>query len=153
MSLAIQHNIGAFIKVLTAYIHSLTAGAATDNVEKTGVTIDRLANGSALSAVLSLAYTATLAEGKKLGIGYTVEHGDAADMSDASDFLDVAAATVATGGAGGSTETGVLSSDVDLAGAKRYIRLLFKADLDAANTDTATVAATVILGGADTLPL
>lgn len=152
MTFPLMHNIAALIKAADCYIHSLVAGAATDNVEKTGVAIDRLAYGNALSALITLQFTATLAAGKKLSLGYTVEHADDADFTvNKADFLDVAAADVATSVAGG-TVVGVVQKAIDLAGAKRYVRLLFKGDLDAADTDTAVIAGMLVLGGQDTIP-
>jgi hypothetical protein len=154
MSFSTQHNVGALVKVVRAAANTaVTAGGSGDAAEVTGATIDRLAHGAALSAVFAIPYSAVLAAGKKLKIAYTIEHGDASDLSDKADFVDVAAVTVATGAATtGSTETGCLEIPVDLAGAKRYVRILFTPDLDAAGTDTAALSAVCVLGGEDRIP-
>ncbi|MBO6511772.1 MAG: hypothetical protein JJ979_25360 [Roseibium sp.] len=81
---------------------------------------------------------------------------DASDNAGANvaDYGDVLESTVvAAGGSGGSTEKDTVELDFDLTGAKRYIRPQFTPDLSAANTDTATVSATLVLMGTRKQPV
>lgn len=151
-NIATQKNIGATIKALYAAIATAVAGGAGDAAEVTSVIIDRNAHKMPLSALFAFGFSAVLAAAATLKIAYTIEHGDAADMSDAANFSVGAAAVVATGAAGGSTETGVLEVPLALDGAKQYLRIKFTPDLSAANTDTAKVAALVIVGGESVTP-
>ena len=73
--------------------------------------------------------------------------------SGVADFGDALAATVvATGGSGGSTVTGVVELDFDLTGAEAYVRAQYTPDLSATGTDTATLAVTYVLCGAESQP-
>ena len=145
---AIMKNIGAFIQLLRASANAaLTAGGAGDNTEVVGVTIDRLAYGSALSAVICIPFKAVLAAAATLSIGWKLYHSDAANMAGETVLTEAAAAVVATGGGGGTTEAGQVEADVSLDGAKRYIRLKFTPNLSAANTDTAECSSVIALGG------
>ena len=100
---------------------------------------------------IAIPYTATLAEDETLSL--TVEVSQSEDNSTFDTAVVVYAKTVvATGGSGGSTETGVLTVDLSINGYKRYFKIGTTADLSAANTDTAEVMTMTILSGADTLP-
>lgn len=158
MSFASMKNIGAFIKVLRAAAHTaVTAGGAGDNTLVVGVIIDRNLLATALSAVFALPFTTTLAAAATLIFkSAIIEHGDASDLSDATTFATLEDATgtvIATGPGGGGTVTGCKEYDVDLQGAKQYVRISYKPDLSAANTDTAAIGAVAVFGGANTLPL
>lgn len=154
MSIATFKNIGALIKLLRASANvAVTAGGAGDAVEVVGVTIDRAALGMPLSCVFNIAFKAVLAATKTLSITWTIYHSAASDMSGEVALATGAAAVVATGAGGGSTETGQLEIDQALDGAKQYMRLKFTPDLNAANTDTAELAAQVAVGGTTTVPV
>lgn len=158
MSFATMRNLGAMIKVLRAAANTAATAAGTgDNTAVTGVTIDRAACKMPLSAVVAIAFSATLAATKKLFLkSVVVEHGDASDLSDAATYLtleDTTGTAVATGATGGSTETGCKEYDIDLSGAKRYIRIKFTPDLDATATDTAALAAVLVVGGGSEVPV
>lgn len=129
-----------------------TAGGAGDNTSVTGVIIDRAAIGFPASMVVAIPYTATLGAGDTLSIGYTVQTSEASDMSGAVTVATAALAPVATGGAGGSTETGTFEVSLNLTGARRYIRVNFTPDLSRANTDTAALSAVAVFAGANRLP-
>jgi hypothetical protein len=148
------HNIGSQIAAVdTGLAFNAVAGDAVDNVEQAGVIIDRTLHGEALSASLIAQFTATLAAGKKLFLGYRIEHGDSATLADTADFAAVAVAgnQVAVSAAGGAVH-GVYKADLDLAGAKRYIRVNLTTNLDAAGVDVSCVAAALVLGGEDRAP-
>ena len=129
----------------------VTAGGAGDAAEVDGAWIDRL--GFASLKVI-IAFTATLAAGETLAIAANLQDAGAVDGTGAADFGTALAPTVqATGGAGGSTETGVLELDVDLSAADRYVRVRFTPDLSAATTDGAELAAVYVLAGATENPV
>ena len=157
MSIAFRKNIGAFIKLVRAFINTaMLAGGAGDNTLVTGLIIDRESWHMPLSAVLGISYTTTLAEAATLTFkSLLVEHGDAANLSDAATFLtleDATGSVIETGPTGGATVTGCKEYDIDLAGAKRYIRIKVTPDLSAADTDVAGLAGVLALEGGDTLP-
>lgn len=147
-------NIGDLISTARATAAATaTAGGSGDNTAVTGVVIDRAAHGWAQSAVFVVPFTTTLAAAATLSVVMTVQDGDAANLSDAASFATRANAVVATGPAGGGTVTGVVELNVNLSGAKRYVRLNFTPDLSAANTDTAALgSALAVFGGAIRLP-
>jgi hypothetical protein len=106
-----------------------------------------------LSAVFAIPYTTTLGAAATLIFkSAVIQHGDASDLSDAVTFatLEDATGTVIATGAG--TFTGCKEYDVDLQGAKQYVRINFTPDLSAANTDTAAVAGVAVFGGSELLP-
>lgn len=147
-----NRNIGDLIKALRAGANiAATAGGSGDAAEAAGVIIDRAAIGMPQSAVLAIPYTATLAEGETLSIGYTVQEGAASDLSDAA-TLKTGSVTAATGGSGGSTETGCVEIDLKTIAAGRYVRANLTPDLSAASTDTAALASLLIFGGMDRVP-
>lgn len=127
-----------------------TAGGAGDATEKDGQWIDRQGY---LSATLVITYEATLGDGETLSIAANLQDADDDQGTGAADYGDaIANAVVATGGTGGSTEVGQVRQDVDLSGAKQYVRGQFTPDLSAGTTDVAVVSAVLILGGADEVP-
>jgi len=147
-------NIGALISVARAAANTaVTAGGSGDNTAVTGAIIDRMAIGNPQSAVLGIPYTATLAEGETLSIGYTVQEGNEDNLSDAATLQTADAVVVATGPTDGGTVTGVFEVDVSMAGAGQYVRANFTPDLSASGTDTAALSAVLVFGGADRLPV
>lgn len=153
MSLTGSQDIHSEVMVRRAAANTaVTAGGAGDNTAVTGVIIDRAALGWAQSAVLAFPFTATLAQSATLSIAYTLQHGEAANLSDVATLATATSAVVATGGTGGSTETGVLEVGVSLRGARRYVRLNYTPDLSAGSTDTAGLSAVMVFAGANRLP-
>jgi hypothetical protein len=147
-------SIGDLITVARAAANTAATAAGTgDNTAVTGAIIDRMAIGNPQSAVLAIPYTATLAAGETLSIGYTVQEGQAANLSDAETLQTAAAAVVATGPGGGGTVTGVFEVNVSMTGAGQYVRANFTPDLSASGTDTAALSAVLVFGGADRLPV
>lgn len=147
-------SIGDKIAVRRAAANtSITAGGGGDNTLVTGVIIDRTAVGNALSAVLAIPFTATLAANATLTISGVIQEGDAVNLSDAATLQTIPATVVATGPVGGGTVTGTFEVNVPLAAAGRYVRANFTPDLSAANTDTAALSAVLVFGGADRLPV
>lgn len=127
-----------------------TAGGPGDATEVDCEWVDRL-NFSSLKAVIT--YTTTLAATKTLSFAANLQDASASDGTGAADFGTALTATVvATGEAGGSTETGVVELDFDLSGADRYVRLQATPELSATGTDTAEFGVTYILAGASSDP-
>jgi hypothetical protein len=156
MSFATLKNIGAMIKAVRAAANTaVTAGGAGDNTVVTGVTIDRSALNLPLSAVFAIPWTTTLAAAATLTLkNVVIEHGAASNMSDAATFatLEDGTGTVIQAGGAGGTFSDCKEYDVDLQGAKQYVRIKFTPDLSAANTDTAALAAVAVFGGSQILP-
>ena len=147
-------SIGDKIAVRRAAANTaVTAGGAGDNTLVTGVILDRTTVGHALSAVLAIPFTATLAQGATLTISGVVQEGDAANLSDAVTLQTIAPTVVATGPTGGGTVTGTFEVNVPLMAAGRYVRANFTPDLSAGATDTAALSAVLVFGGADRLPV
>lgn len=153
MSFAMAHNIGAFIGQEKASDNvALTAAGAGDNTEVTGQIIDTTLFKHPLSLAILIACKAVLAASKKLTIKTVkLEHSDDSGMAGAVNLATPADTDVLVDSGAGSTLHGVLKHSVDLAGAKRYIRLKYTPDLDATVTDTATTAAIFVFGGQDQL--
>lgn len=124
----------------------VTAGGAGDATEVNGAYVDRQ---DFYSVKVVIAYTATLAAGATLSIAANLQDATDSSGTGVADFGDAYASTVvATGGVGGSTETGVVELDFNLLTADQYIRGQFTPDLSAATTDTAELSMVYILGGA-----
>lgn len=142
------NNGGAFCRTKRiAGNKSATAGGAGDATEVTGAWIDRLPSdsGPAASAKLSIEYTATLAQGATLKFAANFQDATSNVGAGADDYGDaLPATTVATGGAGGSTETGTVEIDVDLEAARQFVTAQITPDLSAANTDTCNWSAQLI---------
>jgi hypothetical protein len=126
-----------------------TAAGAGDNSAVTGATIDLSAQYFPRELLVCFSYTTTLAAGKKLFLkSMVVQHdtdsamGTAATYATLEDDTGTAIATHATGG----TVTGTKVYEVDLGGAKRYIRVNYTPDLDASGTDTAQVECLLSMG-------
>jgi hypothetical protein len=153
MSTVEIENIGDKVAVARAAANlAITAGAGQDGQAQTGVIIDRAAFGWAQSAVFAIPYTTTLAATETLSVAMTVQDGENNALSDAGTFATRANAVVATGPSGGATVTGVVELNVNLSGAKRYVRLNYTPDLSASGTDTAALSGVAVLGGAIRLP-
>ncbi|MFC0156522.1 hypothetical protein CDZ97_10200 [Mameliella alba] len=145
-------QIGDLVKVVRAVANiAATAGGTGDDTEVEGTIFDRAAMGHPSTAVLAVPYTATLAEGETLTIDYTVQEGDESDLADAA-TLKTGSVVVATGGSGGSTETGCLEVDLKTIAGGRYNRVDLTPGLSAANTDTAALSAVLVYAGMDRLP-
>lgn len=127
------------------------AAGTGDNTEVTSAAIDRQSVGkNSFSALIVIAGSAVLAEGETLQIASNLQQSS--DDGSADAYADVTAATfaaetVATGGAGGSTETFVYQKEVNLIELERYLKLQWTPNLSASGTDTFQIGAAVVLGG------
>lgn len=134
------HNGGAYVRSARGTgANAVTAGGTGDATEVNGLWQSRLSEkGIALSAKVIVSFTTTLGAGETLTFGGNFQ--DATDGSGAgvNDYgAVIAPVVVATGDSGGSTETGTFELDVDLGGAKEFIRAQITPNLSRANTDTA----------------
>lgn len=126
-----------------------TAAGTGDNTKVTGATIDTDGFGS---GSILIGYKATLAATKNLTLAIEVQ--ESADGTTWDDAVALQATViVATGEAGGSTETGVFKLADKLEGRKRYVRYNITPDLDASGTDTVSWFGIFAKGGARELPV
>lgn len=158
MSFAKSHNVGGVVAVVRASDNvAVVAAGAGDNVQVVGQILDRSLFANPLSAVFAILYKLVQAGATNFTLAYQIEHGDDPALGDAAvltgpggvTFSQVA--TLQETGAG--TKRGQKEIDVDLAGAKRYLRLKYTPDLTAGGVDTVELASLAVFGGADTLPL
>jgi hypothetical protein len=130
----------------------IVAAAATDNVERTGPTIDRVVNGAmADSAVIATSFRMALTAADTLTLRHRIQESDDAAVWAAAEQIE-AVTVYATGGGGGTNEAGVTDIRLDLRGRRRYLRLLVTADLSAGAADTGHYHSVITLGGFDRLP-
>jgi hypothetical protein len=147
------HDGGAYVRSARSLGNqTATAAGAGDNTEVNGGWVSRASSrGIAQSAKLIINYTTTLAAAATLK--FAVNFQDAVDVSGtgAADYPAngeaIAFTTAATGGTGGSTETGTFEVDVDLGGAREFIRAQITPDLSAGGTDTLAWSATYLFFG------
>ncbi len=145
-----NRDIGAYITSRAAGAVQATAGGAGDAAEVDGPYIDRI---GFQSGKLVIAFQATLGDGETLSIGANLQDAVDAAGTGVADFEDaLPSAVVATGPSGGGTVHGTAELDVNLAGARPFVRAQFTPDLSRANTDVAIVSAALVLGGAERLP-
>lgn len=99
-------------------------GNITAETEQNGLWVSRLGDkGIALSAKLIINYTATLAAGETLSLAGNFQDALDGSGTGADDYGALVPATIiATGDSGGSTEVGTVEIDVDLSGAREFIR-------------------------------
>jgi hypothetical protein len=148
-----NRNIGALgdLKRLSDHATSTAAGSG-DATTVTGLSIDRqgFGNGSMPnSALAGVFYESTLASGATLSIGYAVQ--DSADNSSWADYQTATYTTASTGASGGSTNKGQFNVQVNLRGARRYVRFNYNPDLSAGGTDTSYSDAVGFFAGSDRL--
>lgn len=156
-----QRNIGAFLHAASAApVTDVTAGGAGDATEVDGTDYDRLVQGSggpSLSATLLMHFTAVLAAAATLSLAANVQDADDDGAGAPDTYADYGSAlvnaVVATGPGGGGTVNGVARLNVNLSGARQWIRAQFTPNLSAANTDTARVSAVWIFGGSTEYPM
>lgn len=134
-----SNNIGAYIKAVRGI--SPADSAATGGTPIDGAAIDRLGYGSAV-----LHHTCGAASGTPDSFTVDSKLQDSDDGSTGwADVTGAAATTLAA-------DNAEAQKDVDLSGAKRYIRVRTAVAFVNGTTPKVEVAATVILGGAVTKP-
>lgn len=142
---------GAFSRtVFQAINKTATAGGGGDATEVDCAWVDRELSGigMAQSAKLVIAFTATLETGETLTFAGNFQDATALAGTGAADFATAfAPAVVATGDSGGSTETGTYEVDIDLAGARQFVRTQITPNLSRGGTDTCEWSAVLVLYG------
>ncbi|GEL75203.1 hypothetical protein [Myxococcus virescens] len=138
------YDSGSYIAPKFSSISVLTAGGAGDNVAVVGASIDRMGFGSSAVAVT---YSATLAAAATLSITVQREQSDDGTTWEAATTV-LPAQVVATGPGGGGTVRGEVKLRESYETAARFVRYSVTPNLSASATDTASVACTVVLGGA-----
>lgn len=153
MQRIIETDIASVVTVRAGGFATATAGGAGDNTEVNGSTIDRdFGNDMPLCGALSLLFNATLAQDKTLSVT-ELKVQDSADGNSWTDYATLdAPGVVATGPAGGGAVKGQATVKVNLSSARRYVRAVFKPDLSAADTDTASMSVAWVLAGFRNLP-
>ena len=123
----------------------MLAGGTGDNTATTSDAIDTLNSNAGIFTIMG---TATLGEDDTLtlkSVKVTQSDTSGGSYTDAIELIDSSGSVVATGGTGGSTETGSYSARVDLSLYKRYVKLVYTPDLSRANTDVGTLSSALIL--------
>lgn len=133
-----SNDIGAYVKTEVGLKPTNSAASATNK----GAAIDRL---GFLSAVIACAIGSAAGSPSAISATYKLQESD---TTTDGDFTDVSGAALAAMTANDSS--GYI--DANLQGLKRYIRVVCTVALTGGSTPTLPVAATVILGGADSLP-
>ncbi len=128
-------NIGALIKAVPGVAPAAQSAGAVN-----GAAIDRLGYLSCVLAVITGAVTGTPSAQSST---CQIEHSD----DGLSNWGALTGAQVAVTGANSIGQV-----DVDLSGAKRYIRVVNTTAFTGGTTPTLASGATVVLGGADKLP-
>ncbi|WP_293862479.1 hypothetical protein [uncultured Alsobacter sp.] len=159
MSLNKFRDGGAFCRSVYAGGGSATAGGAGDNTAANGpwVNRDQGVGGMFRSAKLVISYTAALGAAATLTFNAKMQDatssGGAGAADIAADTIDNFAIPATIVGTGAGTVTGTIELDLNLAKAKQYLRTVITPDLSAANTDTCTWQATLIMFGFDRDPV
>jgi hypothetical protein len=133
----------------------IVAGAATDNVERTGPTVDRNVDGQGLadSCVLEIAGLYTLGAAATCSRRIRIQESADDSVWAAAEEIQAAATVVGTGPGGGGNVNCGQSVDMNLRGRQRYIRFLVTDDLSAGAADTGFYAARAVLGGYPVTPV
>lgn len=136
------HNVGALVKTF-AGVAPVFSAAATIN----GPAIDRMGYGSCVLQVQTGLDTGTPTTRSVIA---KIQHSD----DGSTNWTDLA---VPVGGSFATTAITAVSTnaevDVNLAGAKRYIRSVVTIAFTGGTTPTVGVSSTVVLGGLDKLPV
>ena len=149
MSIARQRNIGAYIYPQYAAI------TTTVDSEVNGAYIDRLNIGNSVGMPLScqvvIAYSAaSIANAETVTISGNLQDATSSGGAGVADFGTALGATVvATGDGVITTATGVVTFDIDLSGAREFVRPQFT--VATSGSATCTTAVTVVFGGFDKL--
>lgn len=146
-----NQNVGSHITTSLG-LDSATVGAGVggSGSETTGNVFDRLAYFPRhLSGKLAIAWKATLASGNSATIIAGLQHSDDdntyTNLENASGAVSIAALN------SGAAQRGVLEIDVDLTGAKRYIRPRRTPTLSASGVDTMVTTGLLMQGGGNNL--
>lgn len=152
MSVASKTDLAAFMDpAYGAANTAVTAGGSGDATEVDGAWVD-LEDAEGLTFLIG--FTATLGADETLTIAANLQDATDSSGTGAADVTGsaISATTVATGGSGGTTETGVAMIQIDAQKMRQFGRVQFTPNLSRANTDTAALSAVAIRSGAKILP-
>jgi len=143
MGTALQHNIGAFVALVTA-VSPQAASAAVN-----GASVDRALHNLPLSCVLHNIAGAATGAPSALSVVSKLQHSP--DNSTWSDYIPPGASTVAVTPAltAASTDNSVA---IDLSSANRFIRAVTTPTLTGGTSPTILLATDIVLGGEALLP-
>jgi hypothetical protein len=145
-------NIKEHILCLPSHRTSLTAGGTGDNTAVSVVLYDReRLPMRVFSLMVAVFVTATLAATKTFTGTFLIVTSASSDLSSPTTLATSGAITL-TGPSGGDTLYKILNLCVDLTQAKRYVGITYTPDLNAADTDTATVDVASVFGGFESQP-
>jgi hypothetical protein len=145
----ISTNIGAIITSRFALTRTLF-GAGVGNLAATdGEAFQRSTKRPLhLSAKLVIGYKATIASGQSMTILNVMK-----DSADGSNYTAMASgASIISGLNSGAEQKGTVELDVNLIGARDYIRPTITSTLTASGTSIAEVWGALVLGGGETIP-
>lgn len=137
-----QHNIGALIAPVSSVVPQASGAQTID-----GTSIDRQAHSMALSCALHTATGAETGAPSGVSVQSTLQHSP--DNSTWTNFLYDGVNTAQ--GAAITTANTDQEYDVDLALANRYLRVVTVVSFTGGTSPTVGVAASLILGGENTL--
>jgi hypothetical protein len=155
MSLSSRKNIGAFIKsVIAGVVTNVTAAGSGDNTLVNGTAVDLQANGYPLSCVVTFPVKSVLASAKTVSLTAALQTTADSTNGPWTNVSTLASTVVSTGGSGGTTQSTTVDFDVDLSGAKQYVRVAYTPLCSATGTDTVNIYPPILtLGGEATLPV
>jgi len=132
----------------------IVAAAATDNVKRTGATVDRATHNMPESAVLTIAGLFTLGDAATCKFAAEIlESDDGSNWGSAVALFALADGLAGTGPGGGGNVTCLKTLDMVLKGRKRYFRVDITCDLSAGSADTGHYTAQYVFGGGSPLPV
>jgi len=162
-----QRDIGARIVTKNAFnpVTLNSSSTAENNVEQTGVTIDRKSTTPGtqlfLSGKVSIPVSYSLGATRTVTFTSNIEHSSAssagwADATDKDGNATVTKVFGTTSSTAAQTGNDVVEYDVDLGKLKQYVRVMLKANFSqsttASGSDDADVGGVLILGGSDVTP-
>lgn len=143
---------GAYCDAVCSLVpDTFTAGSGDDNVFKDGETIDRIARRLPQSMKIAVLLHLVMASGQRATISNVLQDKEVGENF--AQYGELPDDVVITANDDGSAIVTTVNLDVDLAGAKQYVRHRTRVNLSASGTDTAAVAATATLFGLESLPV
>lgn len=144
-------NGGAYCDAVCSLVPDvITAGAGDDNVFKDGEQIDRIALKLPMSTKIVILLRLVMASGFQATISNVVQDKDTGESF--AQYGELPDDVVIRANDDGSAIVTTVNLDVDLSGAKQYVRHRTRVNLSRSGTDTAAVAATATLFGLESLP-
>ena len=143
-----KSDIGAYVMVKgLGNVVAVTAGTTYDAAVQTSTVFDHTGYQS---AVVGINYTATLTSSKTFNMGLVTVYSGLTSTDVTTVLATGLVSRTMTAAVTG--ESNALCFDVDLAGAKQFVKFECTPDLTAAGTDTAVFGLFAVLGGASNLP-